>query len=75
MRYAMARYSQYQRDVAYRVFVSDCLRIMTENTAKYSGGSYVKHRYADIMKPRRVDNRTAEQIVADVVKLAGLEVI
>ena len=59
----------------YREYITDCLQKISENTAKQSGGTYVSARFADLVKPKPVDNRTAEQVVADVAKAAGLEVI
>ena len=75
MRYAMARFNQHQRDLAYRIYVSDCLRIISENTAKVGGGSYITAKFADIINPKPVDNRTGEEMAADIIKLAGIEVI
>ena len=75
MRYAMARYQSQQRDLAYRIYVSDCLRIISENTAKMGGGSYITVKLADIINPKPVDDRTGEEIAADIIKLAGIEVI
>ena len=75
MRYALARYNQHQRDLAYRIYVTDCLRMVTENTAKMSNGSYTVAKFADIINPKPVDNRTGEEIAADIIKLAGIEVI
>ena len=75
MRYAMARYQSQQRDLAYRIYVTDCLRIVGENTAKISGGSYITAKFADIINPNPVDNRTGEEIAADIIKRAGIEVI
>lgn len=52
---------------------------MTENTAKQikpSGGSYIDKPFADFIgnnKPK--DERTAEEIIEDVTRKAGLEVI
>ena len=49
---------------------------MTENTAKQSGGSYIDKPFTDFIgnnKPK--DERTAEEIIADVAKKAGLEVV
>ena len=51
---------------------------MTENTAKQSesGGSYINKPFADLIgsnKPN--DERTADEIIADITKRAGLEVI
>lgn len=75
MRYAMARYQSQQRDLAYRIYVADCLRIISENTAKMGGGSYITAKLDDIINPNPVDNRTGEEIAADIIKRAGIEVI
>lgn len=75
MRYAMARYQSQKRDLAYRIYVADCLRIISENTAKMGGGSYITAKLADIINPKPADNRTGEEIAADIIKRAGIEVI
>ena len=75
MRYAVARYKTYQRELVYRIYVTDCLRMMTENTARFAKGNYIKGRYADILKEPMRDNRTGEEIAAEVIKKAGLVVI
>lgn len=75
MRYAMARFNQNQRDFAYRIYVTDCLRIISENTAKIGGGSYITAKFKDIINPKPVDNRTGEEIAADIIKRACIEVI
>ena len=49
---------------------------MTENTAKQSGGSYIDKPFTDFIgnnKPE--DERTADEIIADISFRAGLEVI
>ena len=76
MRYVVSKYKEQQKEMAYRVYVTECLRITTENTAKQSGGSYIDKPFTDFIgnnKPK--DERTAEEIIADVAKRAGLEVI
>ena len=75
MRYAMARYQSQKRDLAYRIYVTDCLRIITENTAKMGGGSYITAKFADIINPTPADDRTGEEIAADIIKRSGIEVI
>lgn len=75
MRYAIARYQSQQRDLAYRIYVTECLRIISENTAKMGGGSYITAEFADIVNPKPVDDRTGEEIAADIIKQAGIEVI
>ena len=75
MRYAMARYQSQQRDLVYRIYVTDCLRIISENSAKMCGGSYMKLKFSDIINPKPVDNRAGEEIAADIIKRAGIEVV
>ena len=75
MRYAIARYQSQQRDFAYRIYVTDCLRIISENTAKICGGSYITAKFADIIDPKPADNRTGEEIAADIIRRAEIEVI
>ena len=75
MRYAMARFNQHQRDLAYRIYIGDCLRIIGENTANISSGNYIIDKISDIINPKPADNRTGEEIAADIIKRAGIEVI
>ena len=75
MRYAIARYQSQQRDLAYRFYVSECLRMIGENTAKVSGGPYMTAKFEEIISPKPADNRTGEEIAADIIKRAGIEVI
>ena len=75
MRYAMARYQSQQRDLAYRIYVTDCLRIISENAAKMCCGAYITAKFSDIINPKPADNRTGEEIAADIIKRAGIEVI
>ena len=62
-------------DQAFKIYVAECLRVMTENTAKMSGGSYISASFGDILNPKPVDNRTGEEIVAEIIQKAGLEVV
>lgn len=75
MRYAVARYQSQQRDLAYRIYITDCLRIIGENTANMGDGAYIPTRFVDIINPKPADNRTGEEIAADIIKRAGIEVI
>ena len=75
MRYAIARFNHHQRDLAYRIYVTDCLRIISENTAKMCGGSYITAKLADIINPKPAENRSGEEIAVDIIKRAGIEVI
>lgn len=46
--------------------MTDALRTITENTAKLGGGSYIKLRWYDVIHPKPVETRTAEEIIAQV---------
>lgn len=48
---------------------------MTENTAKYAGGSTIKVRYYDIIEKsdNNVEKKSGDEIVTDIVSRAGLE--
>lgn len=74
MRYAIARYKSQRRDLEYRIYVTDTLALTLEATARLGGGSYKTTRFADIIKPKPIDARTGEEIVADIIQRAGLEV-
>lgn len=74
-RYAVARFLEKQRDNAYRFYLADCLRIISQNTANYGGGSYINQSLADILTPKPKDDRSGEEIAYDVIKMAGIEVI
>nr|DAG72316.1 MAG TPA: hypothetical protein [Caudoviricetes sp.] len=70
----MARLNERAKTEAYRIYVTDALRIVAENTAQYVGGDYIKARYADMIEPKKQDNRTCKEITADIVARCGLTI-
>ena len=60
--------------LAYRIYMAECARIVTENTARFSGGERLTVKYHDIISPKKQDTRSCEEITADVVKRCGLVV-
>ena len=73
-------YNDAQRQEIYKIYVSDALRIITENTAKIGGGNYIKKRYVELIEPeikkqKKEDNRTAKEIIDDVVNKSGIKVV
>jgi hypothetical protein len=63
MRYAIARYQSQQRDLAYRIYVTDCLRIQLECIAEMTHHNLDAPRFIDTLNPKPVDNRTADDII------------
>ena len=73
--FCISLFQKEQEDKAVKNYYAECLRIITENTAKISGGAYITAKLSDILNPKPVDNRTGEEIAADIIKRAGIEVI
>ena len=65
--------------MAYRVYVTDALRLICENTARFVNGNYLTIRFVDMIKPdsheAEIDDRTAQEIVNDIVSRAGITVV
>lgn len=59
----------------WRAYASECLRIITENTAKYVGGTYMTAKWSDIVDTKPKDARSGAEIAADVIKKAGLTLV
>ena len=74
-------YNNAQRQEIYKIYVSDALRIIAENTAKFSGGSYLKKRYIDLIgddknnKNKNLENKSAREIIDKVVNDSGIKVV
>ena len=61
MRYAASRYEKERRDSAYRIYVSECLRMISENSAKLTSmlgrgdveAAYMSLKRDDILTPTK----------------------
>lgn len=51
---------------AYKVYMSEAVKNINEILANNFNGSYMKISYMDMMKPQKVEERTAEQIIEDI---------
>jgi hypothetical protein len=40
--------------------------MITENTAKLYGGSYMPVKYTEIIEPQKVETRTEQEIISDI---------
>jgi hypothetical protein len=65
MRYVEALIDEYNREEAYRIYVSTCLQLIPQN-------KYVKMSYTDMINPQKIDRRSGEEIAFDVMNRAGL---
>lgn len=65
---------QCEREILRR-YITDGIQMITQNTAGCDKRLYLSIGYEDIINPKPVENRSAEDIVADVVKNAGLKLV
>lgn len=73
-----ARLELYQREEAYRNYVTDALRMITENTSNINGGRYMTRSYSDIIDPVPVPDEppmSAEDIALSIAQNLGLKMI
>ena len=65
MRYVEARIDEYNRDEAYRIYITEGLRLVPQN-------KYLTTSYSDFISPKKRDTRSGDEIVLDTFKNAGL---
>lgn len=70
LRYCLARHEREDEERSWRVYMSDQAALTPQN-------KFIKKPWREIVGSARkpVDRRSAEEIVADVVKAGGLEVV
>lgn len=73
--YALAKVKEQQKTELFRRYVAAGIKMLTENTAKASGGVYLKDKYSTLINPVRMPEKSGEEIAAEVIKMAGLEVV
>lgn len=64
------------RELGYRIYISDAVRLLTENTARFGGGASISNRWVEMFDShKRVeDNRAPEEIIADIAQKAGITI-
>ena len=74
MRYVLARYNEKKRAEIYRIYVTDCLQLIAENTAKRVEGRYISKRYIDIVDStaQAENDKDGTEIAIDVIRRLGL---
>ncbi len=79
-----AYFRKEQEEILYRAYVTECLRILTENTmhrliqgvGEIDYGSYMKQSWYDLkakQSKEREDTRSVDEIASDLMSRAGLK--
>lgn len=65
MRYVDARIDEYQREEAYRIYVTRSLQLMPQS-------KYIELTYTDALKPQKKE-KSGDEILQDIMQNAGLK--
>lgn len=57
-----------QEEMIFKKYIAECARIITENTAKMGGGSYMSIKFHEIIEPKPKVERSAEDIIGGIRK-------
>lgn len=57
---------------AYMYYIAEGVKVLTENTQRFAGGGAITRSLYDIIRPK-VDSRSAEEVVNEVIKKSGLK--
>lgn len=68
LRYVIARINLDNREMTYRFYITEGLKIISENTAAYAGGSVLSKSYFDVLKPQKKETRTAKEVIDHIKK-------
>ena len=65
MRYMEARFTERKEAKIYRIYVTDSLQAIVENTARVNGGVMLKKRFFDLAYKEH-DYRSGAEIIAEI---------
>ena len=72
MRYFKAREERETQDAAFRMYVGTGIQFIVENTAEFVGSGKGLRDYVEFIGLKEVDNRTGDEVAAEIIKRAGL---
>lgn len=72
--HCVSAFSDMCEEKAFRSYIADGIKCISEAIANQFGGSYLQERYADIVSISRTEEKTGDEIALEVIKKAGLKV-
>ena len=70
--HVLSFWKQEQKERKYRAYVTDALRLIGENTAKLSAGSYLVSRWVESNETKETP-KSGDDIAKDIINRAGLK--
>jgi hypothetical protein len=61
--YCIAFFRKIEEEEVYRIYVTDALQVISQNTANLAGGKTIGIRYYDIIKPQQKEEANADEII------------
>ena len=69
--HVIASLRKQRKELTYRIYVTESLRIIAENTAKFVGGRMLTQSFVDIIEPKEKPKMTTEGVVSKMRKKIG----
>lgn len=63
-----------QEERLYRAYITDILKVTAEMVATYTGAQITARDFMELAGWVKTDDRTGDEIAADIIKRAGLKV-
>lgn len=73
--HCITRLKSKRREEAYQNYVTECLRMISENTAKFAGGKYMSVKFSSLFSDEKKRETRSEEEIKNHIKgkLAQLE--
>lgn len=59
-------------------YIADCLRVLTENTARFASGTYITNRLYDMLNKdskSKEPEKSGDEIAVDIISRMGLKLV
>jgi hypothetical protein len=72
--HCVSAFPDYCQEQAYRAYIADGVKCMSESIAMHFGGSYLQERYMDMISVAPIQEKSGDEIALDIIRRAGLKV-
>lgn len=71
--HALAFLRREREEELYRSYLAETVRLAGEDIARLTGGQYLAKSWSELISPEMPDERSGDEIAADVIRKAGLK--
>jgi hypothetical protein len=73
MDFCIVSFRKQQEEQAFKVYVTDALKIIAENTSRFAGGSHMSKRYYELISTRPSEPVSSAQVISRIRNKIGGE--